>query len=358
MDFIDQLRKLAARVEKLKDTVQTEEATKTSMIMPFIQILGYNVFDPDEVTPEFTADVGTKKGEKVDYAILNNGNPDILFECKKIGSDLSSAEASQLFRYFSTTSARIGVLTNGSHYRFYSDLDNINKMDDKPFLEFNMLDFKDADAKELRRFTKPDFNIANILATANELKYSKFVREKLLDLLANPSEEFVRMVSVDALSNRRFTQQVREQFTEITKRVFDQIISEKINERLKGAMAPELPLVQEADVSAQGSDGDSTGGIETTEEELLASHIIKSLLREVVDPQRITVRDQQTYCVICLDDNSRKTICRLRFNNTKNLRISLFINGKDEQFPLNNVYDISQYSDILKSTVNSYLGSA
>lgn len=150
-----------------------------------------------------------------------------MFECKKIGSDLSSAEASQLFRYFSTTSARIGVLTNGSHYRFYSDLDNINKMDDKPFLEFNMLDFKDTDAKELRRFTKPDFNIANILASANELKYSKFVREKLLDLLANPSEEFVRMVSVDALSNRRFTQQVREQFTEITKRVFDQIISEK-----------------------------------------------------------------------------------------------------------------------------------
>lgn len=100
-------------------------------------------------------------------------------------------------------------------------------MDDKPFLEFNMLDFKDTDAKELRRFTKPDFNIANILASANELKYSKFVREKLLDLLANPSEEFVRMVSVDALSNRRFTQQVREQFTEITKRVFDQIISEK-----------------------------------------------------------------------------------------------------------------------------------
>lgn len=122
-------------------------------------------------------------------------------------------------------------------------------------------------------------------------------------------------------------------------------------------MAPELPLVQETDVSVQNSDGDSTGGIETTEEELLASHIIKSLLREVVDPQRITIRDQQTYCVICLDDNSRKTICRLRFNNPKNLRISLFINGKDEQFPLNNVYDISQYSDILKSTVNSYLGS-
>lgn len=113
MDFIDHLRLLSTRIAANKDNIQTEEATKNAMIMPLIQILGYNVFDPLEVTPELVADVGTKKGEKVDYAILKDGKPIILFECKKSGADLHINHASQLFRYFHVTEARFGVLTNG-----------------------------------------------------------------------------------------------------------------------------------------------------------------------------------------------------------------------------------------------------
>ena len=100
MDFIDQLRSLAVRITNTKDMIQTEEATKNAMVMPFMQALGYNVFDPLEVTPELIADVGTKKGEKVDYAILRDGKPIILFECKKCSGDLNINHASQLFRYF------------------------------------------------------------------------------------------------------------------------------------------------------------------------------------------------------------------------------------------------------------------
>jgi len=69
--------------------------------MPFINVLGYDVFDPTEVVPEFTADIGTKKGEKVDYAIMKDGKPIILFECKWSGADLNKEHASQLHRYFS-----------------------------------------------------------------------------------------------------------------------------------------------------------------------------------------------------------------------------------------------------------------
>jgi hypothetical protein len=118
MDLIDQLRALATRVAAAKDMIQTEEATKNAMIMPFIQLLGYNVFDPMEVTPELVADVGTKKGEKVDYAVLRDGKPIMLFECKKSGADLHINHASQLFRYFHVTEARFGVLTNGLAYKF------------------------------------------------------------------------------------------------------------------------------------------------------------------------------------------------------------------------------------------------
>lgn len=121
MDFIDQVKQFAKRVEGMKDTIQTEEATKTSIIMPFFSLLGYDVFNPNEFIPEFTADVGIKKGEKVDYAILSDGSPVILIECKWIGEPLEKHD-SQLFRYFGTSKAKFAILTNGLIYRFYTDL--------------------------------------------------------------------------------------------------------------------------------------------------------------------------------------------------------------------------------------------
>lgn len=136
-DFVDQVKNLAKRVKKLKDSILTEEATKTSVIMPFFQSLGYDVFNPEEFVPEFTADVGIKKGEKVDYAILQNGHPIILIEAKSIQERLEKHD-SQLFRYFGTTTAKFAILTNGIVYRFYTDLDEQNKMDKVPFFEFNI----------------------------------------------------------------------------------------------------------------------------------------------------------------------------------------------------------------------------
>ena len=139
MDFIDQLKQFSKRVESMKDSIQTEEATKTAIIMPFFAMLGYDVFNPQEFVPEFTADVGIKKGEKVDYAIIKEGEPVILIECKSIQENLDRHD-SQLFRYFGTTTAKFAILTNGLIYRFYTDLDSPNKMDDDPlqFGEFRL----------------------------------------------------------------------------------------------------------------------------------------------------------------------------------------------------------------------------
>jgi hypothetical protein len=113
VDFIDRIRELAARVPKQLEHIQTEEATKNALVMRFIAALGYNVFDPTEVTPELNADVGIKKGEKVDYAILRDRKPIILIECKHHAADIGKVPASQLYRYFSVTEARFGLLTNG-----------------------------------------------------------------------------------------------------------------------------------------------------------------------------------------------------------------------------------------------------
>lgn len=355
MDFIDHLRVLSSRVAANKDKIQTEEATKNAMVMPLIQILGYNVFDPLEVTPELVADVGTKKGEKVDYAILKDGKPIILFECKKSGADLHINHASQLFRYFHVTEARFGVLTNGLVYKFFTDLEKPNKMDEKPFFEFSILDFKERDVEELKKFAKTAFDLDTILTTANDLKYTRAIQNRLAEWMTSPSEEFVRLVSSELLGNKKFMPAVRDQFTLITKRAFEQLVGERINERLKGAMTPESAPAAEVDAPVIPVEGATQQQVVTSPEELEGFHTVRAILRGLVSSKRIVMRDAQSYCAILLDDNNRKPICRLRFNNAQKLRLGLFNDKKEEaQVSVDSVDDIFNHADQLKATLISY----
>jgi hypothetical protein len=358
MDFIDQIQTLAARIPKQIEHIQTEEATKSALIMPFINALGYNVFDPTEVVPEFTADLGTKKGEKVDYAVLQDGKPIMLFECKWCGSDLDKVHISQLYRYFSVTAARIGVLTNGITYRFYSDLEEPNKMDTRPFLVFNMLDIQESLVAELKKLTKNAFNLEEMLSTASDLKYTREIKRILRTELSAPSEEFARFFASQVYAGR-MTQAVREQFKDIVERAFKQFISERINERLQSALAQEPTTPEtgpaEAEESEPKPDEGSESRIVTTEEELEGYYLVKSILHEVVDPSRIFHRDTISYMGILLDDNNRKPICRFFFNSEKKKYLGLFDeNKKIERVEINNLDDIFKYSDRLKATVGYY----
>ena len=361
MDFIDQLRLLSSRIASTKDIVQTEEATKNAMVMPFIQILGYNPFDPLEVTPELVADVGTKKGEKVDYAILSDGRPIIIFECKKAGDQLNISHAGQLFRYFHVTSARFGVLTNGIAYKFFTDLEQPNKMDEKPFFEFNILEFKDKDVEELKKFAKSAYDLDTILATANDLKYTRSIQQKLEEWMSNPPEELVRLLSADLLVGKRFTPTTKDQFTAITKRAFEQLIGEKINARLKGAMTPDAsPLVAAPkSMSALERPQESASAepqLVTSAEEIEGFYAVRAMLREIVPSKRIFMRDAQTYCAILFDDNNRKPICRLRFNNPQKLRLGVFNENKEEEiFPIEAVDNVFDYAGRLRATVLGYV---
>src|SRR4051812_22535333 len=257
MDFIDKIRELSARIPKQRDLIQTEEATKNALIMPFISALGYDVFDPTEVTPELCADVGIKKGEKVDYAILRDSKPIMLFECKHHTADLSKIHASQLYRYFSVTEARFGVLTNGIMYWFYTDLEAPNKMDSKPFFEFNMLDVKEVTVEELKKFTKSAFDLNNILTTASELKYTREIKRILTDQMQEPSDDFVKFFASQVYTGR-MTQAVREQFAQLTKQAFKHVINDQINDRLKTALASDPTTPSAAAVEVVPSVGVTT----------------------------------------------------------------------------------------------------
>lgn len=360
MDLIDQIRILSSRISSQKDLIQTEEATKNAMIMPFIQLLGYNVFDPTEVTPELVSDIGTKKGEKVDYAILKDGKPIILFECKKAGGDLNINHANQLFRYFHVTEARFGVLTNGIEYKFFTDLEQPNKMDEKPFFEFNILEFKEKDIEEVKKFAKSSFDVSNIMETASELKYTRAIKSTLASLAQSPTEDFVRLVTYDLIGSRRFTAAVCDQFTRITKTAFELLISEKINDRLKGAMSPELlPVVKPASKSEseeKSTDHPREEDVQTTLDELQAYYNIRAVLRTHVNPARIFMRDAKSYCAILFDDNNRKPICRLYFNNPAKLSIG-FMNEKREEtrISINAADDVFDHSDRLVAAITAYV---
>lgn len=348
MDLIDQIKELALRISKVKDTIQTEEATKNALIMPFIQLLGYNVFDPSEVTPELIADVGLKKGEKVDYAILMAAKPIILFECKKCGSDLNINHASQLFRYFHVTEARFGVLTNGISYRFYTDLEQPNKMDERPFFEFNILDFKDQHIEELKKFTKAAFNVEQILNTASDLKYTRAVGNILDEWIDNPSEDFVKLVCGEVLNGKRFTPAIKEQFTQITKDAFSQLIGEKITERLKMAM-------DQSTGSRTSQQGQESNDITTSNEEMEGFRIVRAILCELTDPKRIVMRDAKSYCAILFDDNNRKPICRLRFNNPSKLSLGLFDGNEENIIPIDELSDIYKHADKFRKATAAYI---
>lgn len=221
MDFIDQLKQFSKRVESLKDSIQTEEATKTSIIMPFFSMLGYDVFNPEEFIPEFTADVGIKKGEKVDYAILQEGKPVILIEAKWIGERLDNHD-SQLFRYFGTTTSKFAILTNGMIYKFFTDLEEVNKMDNKPFLEINILDIKENLVGELKKFHKSNFNIQEIFDTASELKYSYEIKHLFAQDLQSPTDDLIKYFLSNIYSGLK-TQNVIERFRPIVKKALNHI---------------------------------------------------------------------------------------------------------------------------------------
>lgn len=358
MDLIDQLRALSSRIPRLVDASQTEEAAKTAFVLPFIAALGYDVFEPSEVVPEFVADIGLKKGEKVDYAIMKDGNPIILFECKVHSANLDKEHASQLHRYFHATKARLAVLTNGIVYRFYSDLEEQNKMDAKPFLELNLLDIKEPVVDEIKRFSKKSFNIDEIVGAATDLKYMSEIKRLLGDQFSNPSPEFVKFFASQIYTGK-LTQKVLDQFTVYCRNAVFQFIADRINERLNAAMSVEEPRKENSPQSA-GTDETATATLSkedrivTTAEEQEAFHIIKAILRQDIEAKRIVLRDTQSYAGVLLDDSNRKPICRLRFNSSTKY-LGLFNSDKsEEKVPIQNLDDIFVYADRLKQTVAAY----
>jgi predicted type IV restriction endonuclease len=322
MDLEARVAELSKVVREHREVLLTEEAAKNALVMPFLQALGYNVFNPGEVVPEFTCDVGTKKGEKVDYAICQDGKITMLIECKPANSELSISNASQLYRYFSTTDTRVAILTNGVVYKFFSDIDSPNRMDDQPFFTMQLDAVRKPDLKTLERFTKQAFDIDKIVQEAGNLKTQSLVYKALQDEFQEPSEEFIRLVAAKVHPGR-VTTQIRDTFRNLIMNSVASLIRDKVNERLTSALTASNPTdeTEEEDVGAEATF--------TSQEEVDGFNIVRAIASRLVDPKRIVMRDAKSYCAILLDDNNRRTIARLHFNSPTVRYLGTF-DDKDE----------------------------
>lgn len=364
MEFTERLLALAAKVRQQRDSIETEEATKNAFIMPFIStILGYDVFNPLEVVPEFTADVGVKKGEKVDYAIVNNGEVQILIECKKSKEPVKIEHASQLYRYFAVTNARIAILTNGEHYQFFTDLDAPNRMDSKPFLVLDLADIDETLIPELQKLTKDVFDLDSVINAAGELKYIGQIKRIITAQFKEPDDDWIKYFA-SRVYEGAVTQKVRDQFTPLVIKAAKQFLNDQVNGRLKTALGTETlqtaaagpgtaaELTSEPEVEKDLADND---GIETTLEELEGFQIVRAIVCSEVTPVRVTQRDAKTYFAVLLDDNNRKPIARLHFNRSQKY-IGIFDDEKVEtRMPIESLDEIYNHAEALRKSVHNYL---
>lgn len=354
MDLATKLIELEKRTTQHRELLLTEEAAKTALVMPFLQALGYDVFNPSEVIPEFTADVGIKKGEKVDYALCIGGKVSILVECKPSSVDLDLKHASQLFRYFSTTDARVAILTNGVVYHFYSDIEQPNKMDDKPFFVFSMDSIRRSDPSTLDRFSPTSFSIEGIVAEASRLKTESLLRIELEKEFASPSEDFVKIMASRILSGR-VTSTVKEQLQGTISAVIASIIRDRVNERLTSALnvANPMPVEIENGASDDMSEGD---GIITTEDEIAGFRIVQAIAARHVDPKRVVIRDSKSYCAILLDDNNRKTLARLHFNSPTTRHVGTFAGKIETRHSVQVLTDLYKLEDVIVARIGELEG--
>lgn len=364
MDFKDTIQQIVEKITKQKDNIATEEATKTSFVMPVIAALGYDVFNPFEVVPEMDCDLVKRKGEKIDYAIMKDENPILLIECKHCKQNLNLHDT-QLQRYFVASKARFGVLTNGIEYRFYTDLEKVNIMDEKPFLVVNMLDLSDNDIEQLKKFHKSYYNEQDILSTAQELQITIQVKEMLNRNFQMPDDEFTRYF-VRNLNDGKYTAKLVDQYRPIVKKsiasVINDIISDRLNVAIKNENKVEKQMSQEVENENQQPnemneeklpDGvvfqDREKGIVTTQEEIDAYNIVRSILRQYVDVSRIQYNDYKTYFSVNIDGSTWWWICRIYIGKrSKKICLPKDNYKTNEWIDIETIDDIFNYADGLK----------
>ncbi|MDD4884802.1 type I restriction endonuclease [Sulfuricurvum sp.] len=346
MELDIKLRQLTDRIKTLKEKILTEEATKHSFVMPFLSSLGYDVFDPTVVVPEFTADIGTKKGEKVDYAILRDGKPIMVIEAKNHTEKLDNHN-NQLVRYFNVTDSKFAILTNGIEYRFFSDMEETNRMDKVPFLVVNLENIRDRDIKELEKFAKDNLDVDSILNMANTKKYHREIQSVFKTEVENPSDEFVKFFA-RKFTDKPMTVAIVDEFRGYIKKSFAEVLHDIASDKINALQSNLQIDIESEDAPAH----EEKNQIVTTDEELEGFYIVKSLLGEDTDLSNITFKDTVNYFTILYQGKVTKWLCRLYFNGRqKSIAFPGEEKGSEIKQNIDRVEDLYKFRPELKQVL-------
>lgn len=305
MDFAEEIKLFSNRIMQIKDKIQTEEAVKTSIVLPFFHLLGYDIFNPEEFIPEYTTDVGIKKGEKIDYVIMNELSPVLLIEVKNCPDKNLKRHISQLFRYFAVSKARYGMLTNGFRFILYTDLDEKNIMDTESFFEFNMLDLSDNDIIEISKYTKRNFNVDEIYESASELRYLSKIKQLIISQSKKPSDAFINYILSEIHIGRK-TKTLVDIFREYTKVALKTLILDN---------KQNFNYDSNLDVDTMET------SITMTQIEMESFYIVKSILRKTIAPENINFIDSETYFTVIVKNDSEKWICKISMKDKREITL-------------------------------------
>jgi hypothetical protein len=342
----DSLQRLAEQLRKRLPHVRGEESTKQALIVPFLSTLGYDVYDPSEVQPEYVADFAKKRSggpsEKVDYAIQLGGAPVIFIECKAADVDLAH-HSGQLARYFnSTPSCPVAILTNGIRYHFFTDLEEKNILGQKPFFEFDMFGFSEADVELLEAFSREQFNPTTVREQAEEIIYTSKISGFINMTLRDPSESFTRFVLAElgVFVGKKITARVIEKFTPTIKRAIQATLLDMATRSIKqqsqpsqpSPLPPQPPPIAKPsgdDPKASGDKVDMGPKIVTTAEELDALEIVKVICADspLSGASPILYKDTASWFTISTI-SIRRWFVRLYFNQKRH---SILTNISPEQ---------------------------
>ena len=304
---------LVSKATEAREFLASEEGSKTSLVLPMLSVLGYDVFDPKHIMAELVADVGVKRGEKVDYAIMSSGKPKLIIECKKLGDSLGLQGMSQLFRYFTASRVKFGVLTDGIVYRFFSDLEAPNRMDSTPFFEFSLLAHTHADLEFLFKFRKGCL-MGQMKGLLKECK-----RRRLISIIR---------------SSVQYTLQPTAEFV-------DDIKETLLNTGLVNVSKKELTLVASSVVLEEA--------IKVVERSLEFSTVlpeVRSIISDVVGSDIEELINYRTATnSIYLYSMSGSTLARIY---KEGLMLKVSLNGQQDPKSLRVVGDLRKYNDIIR----------
>ena len=335
-DFVRHIREFSNSIDKNKlSNINNEEETKSDLILPVLNILGYQVFISSEVEKEKGVQIGTRP-HKIDYVINKNENQIFIVECKHHEQTDLTRHRNQLYSYFTALpSVHFALLTNGIEYHFHTNIIGAkNVMDREPFLSFDIRFIKDSELDFFKNFCKHEFDLEKCIELSENCKYYNGILDHLTKQLHEPDKVFIDY---------------------LTKLVFDGRRGNIIRSRLDKLAKKALHDFKEKTLSFGNEEEDE---IVTTRTELAGYRKVMEILKNTVNLDKVVDRDTVPFFCILFDDNEKKPLCNLHFNNESDLKFGIFDKDRNEKIHnIEAVNDIYKFNQQLIELTNYYKDS-